>query len=397
MRVAGIDPGTRSFDLVVLEEDRVYIEKSFDTVSIAREPSLLIDFLESIQVDYITAPSGYGVPVVTGNRIRDPIRFAEEVLLLSSRDAIREGVEKGEVGVWVYDALVKINKYIIEKYRDRALFIPGVIHLPTIPWYRKINKVDMGTVDKLAATTLAVHEVSTRRGVGYNDTSLLLVELGFGYNAVIGVKNGIVVDGIGGTYASTGTLTSGALDLEVVVGSGYWKRWDVFHGGLFNTLGVYNIDAFIEGYEEGREPYYSLFNAFIESIVKDVMRVSVSTRRIDTVVLTGRFSRDKRIVKYLGEQLADYEVLTLRGLRGASISKEAAQGYAIIGEGIAGGFFKKLVDHMKIRDACGTVVDYITHPRARGFVERVRKAYVETVEMPRLCTSTLSSWLQASS
>ncbi len=72
-------------------------------------------------------------------------------------------------------------------------------------------------------------------------------------------------------------------------------------------------------------------------------------------------------------------------LPSATISKEAAQGYAAIGEGIVGGYFSDLVKHMRILDACGTVADYIIHERAQEFKERVIKSYVETVKNYKLC------------
>ena len=72
-------------------------------------------------------------------------------------------------------------------------------------------------------------------------------------------------------------------------------------------------------------------------------------------------------------------------MKGASISKEAGQGYAVIGEGLFGGFFKDLVKHIEIERACGTAVDYIVHGKAKRFIERVKKAYIETVKSPRLC------------
>lgn len=224
MRVAGIDPGTKSFDIVVVEDDRVVFEKSIETIEIAKDPQILIDALRDLSVDYIVGPSGYGVPVTFGNEILDPRRFAVEILLLSTEEDIENGVKIGEIGIWVYDALAKVVTYLVNHYRDRVLFIPSVIQLQTVPWYRKINRIDMGTVDKLASAFLAIYNESIRESKSLNDINIIVAEIGFGYIGIIAVKEGRVVDGIGGTYASIGTLTAGAMDLEVVVGVKRWNR-----------------------------------------------------------------------------------------------------------------------------------------------------------------------------
>lgn len=385
MRIVGVDPGTKTFDVIAFEEGAIVSEKSLDTIAIAKDPQKLIEAIDSLNPDYVVAPSGYGIPLTFGDNVRDPRRLAVEVLLLSSEEDIEIGVKAGEIGIWVYDAIAKTISHLVNEYGEKAIFLPGVVHLPTVPWYRKMNKVDMGTVDKLASTFLAVFEISERLGIDYGNVNLIVVELGYGYIATIAVEKGVIVDGIGGTYASVGTLTAGALDLEVVVGAKSWSRWDVFHGGIFYKSNAFDLSAIIKGFEKSEEPHTSIFKVFIESIAKDVHRARTSTPRSDVVVLTGRHSRHEAVIKHIRERLKDLDVVTLRGLKGVSKAKEAAQGYTAIGEGIVGGVFKELVKHMKVEEACGTAVDYIIHPRAKDFVERVRRAYVESVYKPKFC------------
>lgn len=381
MRVVGVDPGTKSFDVVALEGGRVVSEASLDTPLVAREPQALVDAIVGLDPDLVVAPSGYGVPVTFGDEVVDPRRLAVEVLLLSTEEDISRGVSSGELGVWVYDALAKVVVSLVSRYGGRVVFLPGVVHLTTVPRYRKLNKVDMGTVDKLASAFLAIHELGAVHG-DYSRVNAVVVEAGYGYVASIAVEGGRIVDGIGGTYASVGTLTAGALDLEVVAGSKTWERWDVFHGGLLYATGAPAPDDLASG---GDWPGESPLRAYVEGVAKDIRRASVSSPKADVVVLTGRFGRNPTLLKLLREALEDYEVVTLRGLRGVSSAKEAAQGYAAIGMGLAGGEFKELVEHVGIREACGTSVDYVTHPRARGFVERVRRAYEESVLRPKRC------------
>ncbi len=385
IRVAGIDPGTRSFDIVLLEDDVVRGEASLNTELVAREPQRLINILDNMSVDYIVAPSGYGVPVTSGAEIREARRFAVEVLLLSDEESIAEGVKAGEAGVWVYSALANIVEHLIKNYGGKALFLPAVINLRSVPRHRKVNKVDMGTVDKLASTFLAIHETSEKESIDYEDVNIIVAELGYGYAASIAVKQGKIVDGVGGTYASTGTLTSGALDAELVAGVGNWKRWDIFHGGILEALGAANMEDIVKGYEKGEEPHKSYLEAYIEGVAKDVKRALTSTPKARTLIITGRHGKNETITKRLKELLPELDIRNLKGLKGASKSKEAAQGYAAIGEGIVGTYFKRLVEHMGIKEACGTAVDYIVHPRAKSFVERVRRAYIETMSSLKLC------------
>lgn len=385
VRVVGVDPGTKTFDVIALEDNVVKVEQSFETQLIASNPQVLVDAIDALNPDYVVAPSGYGVPVTFGNDVLDARRFAVEVLLLSTEEDIDTGVKSGEVGIWVYDALAKAVSYLVGKYSEKVLFLPAIIHLPTVPRYRKINKVDMGTVDKMASAFLAVYETSEKYGHDPSRVNLVVVELGYGYTASVAVKNGVVVDGVGGTYASTGMLTPGAMDFEVVVGAKKWNRWDVFHGGVLYSAKLQELDEIIKRFEAGEEPYAGMFKAFVEGVVKDIGRMIVSTPKADAVVLTGRHSKNAKIVKHIGELLKDVEVVTLKGLKGASKAKEAAQGYAAIGEGIVGAWFKDLVEYMGLENACGASVDYVVHPRAREFVVRVRKAYMETVRKPKLC------------
>ncbi len=384
MRVLGVDPGTKTFDVVVIEGDVVKKEVSIETIKIAKNPEELISVIDALEADYIAAPSGYGVPVTRGDEVLDPRRFAVELLLLSNEEDIRRGVEVGEIGIWVYDALAKTVEYLVKKYGSRVLFLPAVIHLPTVPIYRKLNKIDMGTVDKLAASFIATYNYASREGIDYSKVNIIVAELGFGYNAAIAVENGRIVDGVGGTYASVGTLTVGALDFEAVV-RGVWDRWDVFHGGIFYHVQAFDMDALAKAFEKGEEPLASMFRGYVEGVAKDIMRMRISAPKAEVVMLTGRYSRMELVRKLLREYVKDVEILSTPPLKGASISKEAGQGYAAIAEGIVGNVFKDLVNHMRIRDACGTATDYLVHEKLRGFKKRIQKLYRELVKNPKPC------------
>jgi len=386
VRVLGVDPGTRSFDVVLVEGGRVVSEVSVGTEEVARDPGVLLRAIEELEPDYVVGPSGYGVPVTRGDEVLNPRRFAIEVLLLSTEEQVEEGARLGEPGVWVYEALARVVENLVGRLGSRVLFIPAVVHLRTVPRYRKLNRVDMGTADKLAAAALAVHTYSLREGVDYPRVNAVVAEVGYGYSAALAIESGRVVDGIGGTVASAGTLTAGALDLEVVAQVGSWSRWDVLRGGVFHSAGVYELEPLARAFERGEESHASLFKALVEGVAKDVARALVSAPRAEVVLLSGRYGRDPVLRRLLQELLRDLEVRPVEPLRGASRSKEAAQGYAAVGEGLLGGYFRELVQHLEVGEACGTAVNYLTHPRAAGLRERVLRSYVETVRAPKLCT-----------
>jgi len=386
VRVLGVDPGTKSFDLVLVEDGRVVWEASVATERVARDPSSLIEAIRDAgSFDAMAAPSGYGVPFTSNSDIIDARRFAVEVLLLSSEEALRRGLERGEPGIMVYVSLAEAVEWI---WRSRlpAYYIPGVIQLPTVPPRRKFNRVDMGTADKLAVTALALHLYSRERGVGPGDASFILVEAGYGYNAVIAVDRGVVVDGYGGTFSTTGFLTIGPVDAEAAAAGGCWERSDVFHGGVSEACGTLDPFEALELLKRGIEPCSSALESMFEGLARLVTAASlVSTRgRARDVLVSGRLAG--MVAGYLEQLLPEgFRVERLGLLEGAEKSKHAAQGYALVVEGALGGVFRGVVERMRVRDACGTVFDYLVHPRLREARERLRRAYAESVRNPKFC------------
>jgi len=385
MKALGIDPGTRSFDLTVVDGEEVVWEDSIDTTAIAENPQSLIEAIEEAnEVDIIVGPSGYGVPITFNRDIIDPRRFALEVLLLTRDEDLRSGVEKGELGIRVYEAIVKV---VVDLWR-RGLpvcYIPSCILLPTIPAYRKINKLDMGTADKMAVAALGVFDQSSRESVDYAEVNFILVEMGFGYNAAIAIDGGRIVDAVGGTLFQTSFLSMGAIDGEIAVMGREWIRSDVFHGGVADICGTLSLDEAIDEYERFEEPYYSAMESMLEGLEKTVRSLTSSVKEPREILLSGRYARHERLRNLVCERLGEIApVRQLNNLPGAKISKEAAQGYAIIGEGIAGGVFSDLIKHMRIDEARGTVLNWVFHPRLKNAKERLLKTYIETVREPKL-------------
>lgn len=385
VKALGIDPGTRSFDLALIEGETVIWERSIDTVKIAEDPNILIEAVDEVKdVDIIAGPSGYGVPLTYNNEITDPRRFALEVILLTREEDLIKGVAAGELGIKVYEAITKV---VVEFWKRKLpiCYIPSSILLPTIPSYRKINKLDMGTADKMAIAVLGVYDQSKRFGIEYDDVSFILLEMGFGYNAVLGIDKGKIIDGLGGTLISTGFLTIGPLDAELAVMGKNWVRSDVFHGGVADICGTIDLDLIIKGYQNNEEPFYTAINSFLEGIRKGIAAILATVKDPKEILISGRNSRHPVLIKLIRETLEDIAPTRNIGLlNGAKISKEAAQGYAIVAEGVGGGVFSKLIKHMGILEAKGTVLDYVYHPRLIESKKWLTEAYRKSVKNPKL-------------
>src|SRR5256712_10439851 len=112
---------------------------------------------------------------------------------------------------------------MVEMMRARRLpgiILPGVIHLPTVPAHRKVNRIDMGTADKVCAAALGISDQARRLGLAPRETSFILVELGGTFTAALAVEQGQIVDGIGGTAGGLGYRALGTLDGEVAYALG---------------------------------------------------------------------------------------------------------------------------------------------------------------------------------
>src|SRR5438445_8780532 len=100
-------------------------------------------------------------------------------------------------------------------FRDSKLpvvFLPGVIHLPSVPAHRKLNNIDLGTPDKVCVAALALERIAstwTREG------PICVVELGSAFTAAIVIsEHGSIIDGVGGTAGPVGWKSGGGWDGE---------------------------------------------------------------------------------------------------------------------------------------------------------------------------------------
>ena len=323
LRVLGIDPGTISLDICGLEDGRVFLDRSIPTAEALRDPQGIARLLQSIgPIDLVAGPSGYGLPLVDARDLtEDDVRLA----------CLSAAGEPGGIGglADVMRALARTNL--------RTVFTPGAIHLPSVPEHRKINRIDVGTADKVCAAALAIHEEAVIQECGPEQVSLILLELGGAFSAAIAVEHGRIVDGLGGSSGPIGMRGAGALDGEVAFLAGHVSKEMLFHGGVMDVPGDAGRDAFIEG------------------SVKAVAAMRVSAPSATRVLLSGRVAAEAWVHDRLRDALGAVRVVVGFG----SAAKHAAQGAALIAEGLAGGEARGLVATLGIRDASGTVLDHL--------------------------------------
>jgi len=341
MRILGIDPGTVSFDLCLLEGRDIIFEDSIPSTMVAEKPEEFAKKCLHLNLDVMIAPSGMGL----NNRRLSELTQREMFELT----LVREGEE-----VPVLEGMKKFLGIIREAGLE-VYFLPGVIQLPTVPRWRKINKIDMGTADKLCIAALSVETVSRKKKVAYSEVNHVVVELGGGYNSAMTVEKGRVINGIGGTlFPGPGYMNAGAMDGEIAYLLRGFEKALLFQGGAGDLTGVMNLDRS----KFTQQSYPEAFNSFLEGVLFAVcsQRAILPSRE---VYLSGRLTGYANIynpVKNALEQLG-YDVNLLPTL--SKKSKAAAQGYAVVGNGSYGGYYEPLVKHMMIDKAEGSVIEHV--------------------------------------
>lgn len=327
MRVVGIDPGTYSFDLFGMEDNReIIVDESITSEEVFKKPYILIEALERLMpLDIIIGPSGWGIPLkgiedITENDIG-------RMIPLDTNVAVNEGIKS---------VLLEMKKRKMPTY-----FTPGVIHLETVPAYRKWNKFDMGTADKVCCVALGIKDQSERLGISFRETSFIYVEMGYGFTATIAIEGGKIVDGIGGTNGSIGFLACGGMDAEIAIRLKPPLTQDiVFRGGVRDFVGKNIEPADLVNFKEAMV-------LLGENLEKDVVSMFVSQPRPREIILSGRLTEHEFITAELVGRLGKYApVIKVKKL--SQVAKEAACGAYIIGEGLLGGKYHNLVENMGI-------------------------------------------------
>jgi predicted butyrate kinase (DUF1464 family) len=170
---------------------------------------------------------------------------------------------------------------------------------------------------------------------------LILVELGGAFTAAVAVEGGQIVDGIGGTSGPMGWRSSGAWDGEVAFLAGRVSKEMLFRGGRS------------EPPNDG-----PALAAYVEGCIKAVLQLTASVPQPREILLSGRHATDPEVRSRLESGLA--QIAPVRDLRGfGRVAKQGAQGAALIADGLAGGMHRDLVETLRLREAGGTVLDYL--------------------------------------
>jgi len=143
LRVAGTDPGTSSLDVLILEDGIVGEQCRFTPQQLQDDASLPVRWLsERGPFHLIAGPSGYGLPLMHAADCTE----RDLALMTLVRPDERGPDDARRQGVLGFSSLLRA-------FRASDLpvvFLPGVIHLPTVPAHRKINRIDLSR-NQLAA------------------------------------------------------------------------------------------------------------------------------------------------------------------------------------------------------------------------------------------------------
>jgi predicted butyrate kinase (DUF1464 family) len=350
-RVLGIDPGSKSWDFFGLEDDNIILDTSLRTKELIKDPEKAITIIKTVKdIDLMVAPSGFGLPLKNVQELTEQDLFF--TLLKFDQKEKNKLVGLGEV------------LRLIKAQNIPGIIVPGVKHLPTVPKYRKINKIDMGTADKLCTAVTGIRDQMERYNIPPQETNFILVEIGYGFTAVLAIENGQIIDGIGGSNIM-GIRACGSLDGELAYLIKNIHKRNIYKGGVayisgYSDLSLKEITLLAEKDEQTE----IALKAYLSSVQKAVFGISSSysnKNKITEILLAGRGANIAYFRKKMIDGLKD--VAAVRVMSSFSqIAKRAAQGAAFIANGILGGRFEPIIKNLKIKDATGSILDDIFIP-----------------------------------
>lgn len=343
-RVAGVDPGTVSFDLCVLEDGEPILERVFESGALSQDSAPLLDALTRHgPYALVYGPSGYGLPLVAAADIGE--RDLAEMVLVRPDEA------RAEAGIGGMRSLLRS----LAHSGLPVVFGPGVIHLPTVPRHRKYNRIDIGTADKVCAAACAIVDQSSRHAIAPHETTMVLLELGGGFSAGLAIDKGQIVDGVGGSSGPIGMRAAGALDGELayLLAPALGKN-TLYSGGALDPAGELEITDL--GALWSSPEHAEGWAALLEAAVKAVRALMVSVPQPREIVVSGRLARLPGVITTLASSLGDLApVVALT----AGQASTAARGGALLADALSGGPHAPLADALKLRESTGSALDYL--------------------------------------
>jgi predicted butyrate kinase (DUF1464 family) len=343
-RVAGVDPGTVSFDLCVLQDGEPVVEQAFETGSLSEDSRPLLQALARHgPYDLVYGPSGYGLPLVAAGDVGER-ELAEMVL-------VRPDEARADAGLGGMRSMLRA----LVGSGLPLVFGPGVIHLPSVPRHRKYNRVDLGTADKVCAAAYAIADQSARLAIPLRRTAMVLLELGGAFTAALAIAGGQIVDGMGGSSGPLGVRAAGALDGELayLLGPGLRKH-TLFTGGALDPTGTVPIADLMELWSS--PAHAEGWTALLEAATKAVRGLLVSVPDPREIVVSGRLARLPGPIAALAASLRPVgPVVALVPGRAST----AARGGALIADALAGGPNAELAEVLRLRECSGTALDHL--------------------------------------
>jgi predicted butyrate kinase (DUF1464 family) len=337
VKAAGIDPGTGSMDILAFDDERntLLADISVPRSRVTQDPTIIINILEKINKEYgldsIVAPSGYGIP----------LKRAQEATLEEIRLATFIHCEDERKGLQIV-GLRKIMMMLRESNLP-AWFTPGAVHLPTIPEYRKVGKIDLGTADKIFTVAAALASEVEKYHIEPESANIIVVEAGQAYTSVILVENGRITDAIAGTAGFPGYMGLGCWDSETAyimatLKPGFSKS-ELFKGGIMFLL---NIQSSTPENDDTRRLMEEAGRILAEYIVKAIGALATSaSEKVERVYVSGRLFRSGKMKLYQNVKnwlAKKWPQLKLEEpLRLGVETKVGATGAALIANGLAGG------------------------------------------------------------
>jgi len=336
MNVIGIDPGSRMWNVALMQDGLVVSEDCVPSDVVKENPWKILELIPG-DIDLVSAPSGYGLPLKPVSEITDDDLF---MITLKREDDVKK-----------YLGLTGVLRLMLENSIP-AYILPGVKHLPSVAGYKKVNKIDMGTADKVCSTAYALSGYKN-----YEEASFLLAEIGSVFTAYILVLGGKIVDGIGGSCSSFGTGSGGSIDAEIARLHRLEKDFDFVFSGGFDAVSK-RLGADIAE------------RVLVESAAGDIISLIFSNPEIFSitgkfpVILSGSRSSDGKFLTPFIKKIKNFEnylEIKFNIVQQDNASGAAAAGSAMIADGLTGGVFEELVDSFEIKKSSGSVLDFIAY------------------------------------
>jgi len=369
-----VDSGTYTVDIVAIEERvegvAVIHEEAIPRSRVVENPALVQEALQRLVDEYgvssIVMSSGYGVGLKPAKEAEPweinvatfihPGDEARGLRILGLRRAMRLVAESG-LPAW---------------------FTPGVVQLPTVPLHRKLDRIDLGTSDKLYTAVAAIWDAVENRGLAIDEVDIIVAEIGYAYTAALAVKAGVVVDGHGGTMSHRGYMGAGLWDAEVAYLAAWleprYSKELLFRGGAAELLEEEYPppppEEVAQRAEQGDERAEAVIDALAEAAAKDILALTAVVKP-RLIYLAGRWARIPLLRSRVAERIShlldafDAEIVEVSATARA---KEAAFGAALLANGLAGGRYSWIPERLRLKETRGTTpLDWV---RLAGLGER---------------------------